>query len=124
MNALILLSHGSRMAGSNQEMADLAKRLGDLEDNPFAHVRFAFQQFARPDFAAVVDDLAGRGVSDITVLPLFLAAGSHVRTDVPEMIRSVGRRHAGLKIHIAPHLGATAGLARFLLDSARQHLGV
>lgn len=117
MKALVLLSHGSRLAESNQEMIGLAERMAAFEDHPFDDIVCAFQQFAQPTFEKVVDDLASRDVRHIIVLPLFLAAGSHVRADLPEMIQAIKNRHPHLNVAVTAHLGSVNGLDRFLLDS-------
>jgi len=118
MKALILLSHGSRRPESNAEMQALGSQIHVLPDNPFAHVACAFQQFAEPGFKQTVEDLIDRGVTNIVVLPLFLASGSHVLFDVPEMIEAARAQHPRVSMTVMPHLGQTQGLARFLLDQA------
>lgn len=118
MKALILLSHGSRRPESNAEMEALGAQIQALPANPFAHVACAFQQFAEPGFEQTVEDLIDRGVSNIVVLPLFLASGSHVLVDVPSMIKAARAQHPRVSMTVMPHLGQTLGLARFLLDQA------
>ena len=118
MKALILLSHGSRRSESNDEMKSLAARIRALPENTFTHVACAFQQFAAPTFQEVIKDLMGRGVHTIVVLPLFLASGSHVRIDVPEMIDAATSKYPELSIAVRPHLGQIEGLDRFLLTAA------
>jgi sirohydrochlorin ferrochelatase len=115
LNALILLSHGSRRQESNAEMIRLAEAVAAVEGQPYNHVTCAFQQFARPAFDQAVEESVSRGVSRIVVYPLFLAAGSHVQEDVPAMIRRARSRFPDLDIILTPHLGQTPGLAQFLV---------
>lgn len=121
MKALVLLSHGSRLSESNQEMVDLAARLAAFNESSFSEVAFAFQQFAQPSFEAVIDDLAHRHFGQVVVFPLFLSSGNHVRADLPAMIKDALHRHPDLQISIIPHLGGLAGLDRFLMESILQH---
>ena len=118
MKALILLSHGSRRPESNAEMESLASRIRTLPDNAFSHVTCAFQQFAEPDFQKTIEDLIDKGVKNIVVMPLFLASGSHVSVDVPEMIESAREKHPDVSITVTPHLGQLKDLAQFLLNGA------
>jgi sirohydrochlorin ferrochelatase len=122
LNALILLSHGSRRRESNDEMLDLTRAVSDADGSSFDHVTCAFQQFARPTLDDAVDDLVGLGATTVVVFPLFLAAGSHVRDDVPAMVRRVGRKHPDVTIRVAPHLGRIAALAPLLLKEAIRHI--
>lgn len=121
MQALVLLSHGSRQAAANQEMVALAQRMAALDDPSFSEIRYAFQQFAEPSFEAVIADLAHRGFQQVVVCPLFLSSGNHVREDLPAMIAQATDRHPGLQISTTPHLGGLNGLDRFLLDGILQH---
>ena len=118
MKALILLSHGSRRPESNAEMESLASRIRALPGNAFSHVTCAFQQFAEPAFQQTIEDLIDQGVKNIVVMPLFLASGSHVSVDVPEMIEFARAKHSDVNIAVTPHLGQQKDLARFLLDGA------
>lgn len=122
MKALILLSHGSRRRKSAEEMIGLAKAVSALTDQPFDHVACAFQQFSQPTLDETVDDLVARGVTNLVVFPLFLAAGSHVAVDVPEMIERARQRHPEVSIAVIPHLGRTPDLASFLLEQASRHI--
>ena len=118
MKALILLSHGSRRLESNDEMVSLAGQIDAQPDNPYDRVACAFQQFADPSFDKTVDQLVSEGITAFDVLPLFLAAGSHVLVDVPRMIAGAKHRYPQIRITVAPHLGQTPTFARFLLDQA------
>lgn len=119
LKALVLLSHGSRLPESNQEMIDLANRLATFKSSVFSEVVCAFQQFAQPSFEAVVDDLASRNIGQIIVFPLFLSSGNHVRVDLPAMVQKASLRHPDLAITTTPHLGGLAGLDLFLMESIR-----
>ena len=116
MNALILLSHGSRRSESNAEMQSLASQIRALPQNSFIHVACAFQQFAAPSIEQTFEDLVAKGVTHFVVFPLFLAAGSHVLEDVPEIMQKLQARYPDVHITVKPHLGRTDGLAGFLLD--------
>ena len=117
MTSLVLLSHGSRRAVSNEEMMALAEAVEGREDNPFDPVRCAFQQFAEPTFETVVEALVQENVERIVVFPLFLSSGSHVLEDVPELVKGIKRRFPQLEITVTAHLGGTKNFADYLLKS-------
>lgn len=121
LKALILLSHGSRRKESTDEMIRLAASVAGAAHQPFARVACAFQQFATPSFQQALDDIVSEGATEIVVFPLFLAAGSHVLVDVPEMIAAARTAHPGVTITIMPHLGQMPPLAFFLTEQAARY---
>jgi sirohydrochlorin cobaltochelatase len=56
-------------------------------------VALAYLDPAKPTFADVVAQLAGTGVQHITVAPIFLARGSHVKKDLPELVAAAKEMH-------------------------------
>ena len=121
MRALVLLSHGSRLEASNQEMMELGQRMADISHQPFDKIQCAFQQFAQPAFETVMEELARNGTRDVVVCPLFLSSGNHVRVDLPEMIAKAAGRYPDIKISLTPHIGGLKGLDRFLLEQVLAH---
>ncbi len=121
MKVLILLSHGSRRRESNEEMMRLARTVASLEGCSFDKVVCAFQQFVQPDFPQTLTDLVAQGASHITVFPLFLASGSHVREDVPALMAEARETYPDLTITVMPHLGQIDGMADFLLGQAEAY---
>ncbi len=114
MKALLLAAHGSRRAPSNSEVAALAERMAGLAGPGWAWVGHGFLELASPDIPAAVDQAVAAGADEILVLPYFLAAGRHVREDLPAQVETARRRHAGVAIRLVPHLGAARGLAELL----------
>src|SRR3954463_10121866 len=86
---LVLVAHGTRDprgAVVVEEVAALVRaRLGDVP------VEVAYADVRQPDVTAVL-----RGVSGpVVVVPAFLAAGYHVRVDVPQQIAAAGNGDGG-----------------------------
>ena len=46
-----------------------------------------------------------RARTEIVVVPIFMAAGSHVKKDLPQMAAGAMDRHAGLVIELAAPVG-------------------
>ncbi|MGB3443992.1 MAG: sirohydrochlorin chelatase [Actinophytocola sp.] len=90
--ACVLVAHGTRdPAGAAvvEELADLVRR--HLPD-----VRVAFADVRGPSVTDVLRDCQGPAV----VVPAFLAAGYHVKVDIPAQIAA-----AGTPAVLTPHLG-------------------
>lgn len=104
-SAVLLVAHGSRVAESNAEIEAVAERLGGALA-PVRTVRHAYLELAEPSISEAIDALVGCGVEDIVVIPYFLAAGRHVREDIPDIVRAAQERHPGLCIEMTGHFGA------------------
>lgn len=100
--ALLLFSHGS----PDPEWAAPLTRLQDIlaAREPEKVVALAFLPPAAPSFDDVVDQLAAAGVRHVTVAPVFLARGGHVKRDLPDMVERARAKH-GIDFAILPTLG-------------------
>jgi sirohydrochlorin cobaltochelatase len=54
----------------------------------------------------------------VRVLPMFLGVGRHAREDLPELVRQVRARHAGLEVVVAEPVGEHPELLDLLADLA------
>lgn len=116
--ALLLVAHGSRRAAANAEVARLAGRLAAAAPDAWPLVRHAFLELAEPDIPAGLDACVAAGAGAVVVVPYFLAAGRHVREDIPALVAAARRRHPAVDIRLRPHLGADAALAAAVLERA------
>ena len=118
MKTLLIVAHGSRFAGSNQETAQLAGAVAGSLD-AFDRVSHAFLELAEPDIPTAIGDLVDQGAEAITVLPLFLAQGSHVARDVPGIVAQARIDHPHTKLEIIPHIGTASGFIDLVATHAR-----
>jgi sirohydrochlorin ferrochelatase len=118
MKALLLVAHGSRRESSNQEVRDLAARLGERAAGRFGHVDCAFLEIAEPLIPDGIQRCIDRGADEVVVLPYFLSAGRHVVEDIPNDVAIKQTEHPGIDIRIAPYLGSAEGVIDLLLASA------
>lgn len=119
MKGLLIAAHGSRKQPSNEEVTALARQIRMLAGDAFDRVECGFVQFATPTVEAQIEKLVGDGVDHIVLFPYFLGSGSHVSEDIPRLVRETERRHPGVRIRVAPHLGVLDGLADLILDRVK-----
>lgn len=119
--ALILFAHGSRDAEWVLPFEALRQKVA--AGNAGVTVALAYLESTTPDLSACIRSLATGGVADIRVLPLFLALGKHLRTDIPELAAKVADEFPGLRIEFLPALGETPELADALLRIATRAAG-
>jgi sirohydrochlorin cobaltochelatase len=103
MKAILLYGHGAR----NPEWArpfELIRAAIKARD-PKALVEPGFLELMRPTFDEGVACLVEQGATQIMVVPIFMAAGSHVKKDLPRLAADAMDRHAGLLIELAAPVG-------------------
>ncbi|MBK8120578.1 MAG: CbiX/SirB N-terminal domain-containing protein [Sulfuritalea sp.] len=116
MKGILLFGHGAR----NPEWAQPFHRIRDaiLAREPEALVEPGFLELMRPTFDEGVDCLVRQGATEIVVVPIFMAAGSHIRKDLPQLAASAMDRHAGLVIELAAPVGEAATVLAAMADYA------
>lgn len=115
---LLIIAHGSRRATSNDEVRELASRVRSTRPAPFGDVVAGFLELAEPSIPEALAECARKGAKQITVLPYFLAAGTHVAVDLPEAVGTFTQAHPDIDVRLTPHLGASPNLTQTLLDLA------
>jgi sirohydrochlorin cobaltochelatase len=120
MRALLLVAHGSRDATSNRIVVDLAAELASLVADQYHCVKPVFLEFAKPEPARGIADCVACGVSEIVVLPHFLAPGRHVTRDVPALVQAARAAHPQVDFKLLTHVGNASKLAEAIAAHARR----
>lgn len=115
---LLLVAHGSRRAASNEETAQLCERVAGAANERFDAVAYAFLELAEPDAANATYELVTQGCTEIVLVPIFLAAGSHVTQDLPDVMTILQNNHPDIQFSMTPHIGSAEGLAHLIIDLA------
>ena len=102
-SGIILFAHGAR----DPQWARPFERIRTLLAQRSAQtpVELAFLESMRPSLSEAMTAIAAHGVERVTVVPLFMAQGNHLRNDLPEVVRHASDRHPGLSVRIAPAIG-------------------
>lgn len=116
MKGILLYGHGAR----NPEWVRPFQRIRDaiLAREPQALVEPGFLELTRPSFAEGIDCLVRQGATEIIVVPIFMAAGSHVKKDLPQLAANAMDRHAGLLIELAAPVGEAEPVLTAMADYA------
>jgi sirohydrochlorin cobaltochelatase len=119
MKGILLFGHGAR----NPEWAQPFHRIRDAikARDPRALVEPGFLELMRPTFDEGVACLVEQGATSIIVVPIFMAAGSHVKKDLPRLAGDAMDRHEGLLIELAAPVGEAdsvlAAMAEYALGA-------
>ena len=68
-------------------------------------MELAFLELMSPALDAVLERLAGVGYARITIAPLFMAQGGHLKQDLPRLLDKLRRRHPALSFELLPAVG-------------------
>ena len=100
--AVILIGHGSRAAGADDDMERIAGRLRAAADGGIVDLcRMAHGT----SFGEAFERCVRQGVKTVIVIPYFLHFGVHLRQDIPEMLREAVMKHPGVRLILGRHLG-------------------
>jgi sirohydrochlorin ferrochelatase len=105
---LVLVAHGSRDEAAHVCVGVIADAVRAAL--PDVTVRVGYVDVRAPTVADAVADLRGAGHDGAVVVPAFLAAGYHVRTDLPAQLAACGADPA--RFPVTPSLGPDPLLAR------------
>lgn len=117
MHRIILLAHGSSDRRWCQTFEQLAAPT--LEAVPGSVI--AYMELSSPSMEDEIAKAAADGCQEVTILPLFLAAGRHLRKDVPDMITELQQRYP-LEIHLSPPVGENPRLGIAIREVVEQTL--
>ena len=112
--ALILFAHGSR----DPEWAQPFRRIQAAMRirRPGATVKLAFLEMMKPTLDAAVSELAACGHARITVAPLFLAQGAHLKNDLARILGAIRADHPQIEIALLPAIGETEAITNAIAD--------
>ena len=114
MKSLVAASHGTDNIGGAKSISDLVKKVAKAL--PDVKVLEAFVDVQQPDVPASFSEAASFGVTDITIVPLLLATGYHVRQDIADASFEFNESHSGTEVIISPALGPDERMVDVLIQ--------
>lgn len=117
MEGILIVAHGSRGGAAWECLEDVSQA---LRRRGCQNVYAACMQLSPPFVAEVLDRMVCGGVTDITVLPLFLYSGRHLAHDLPRQVQEAAARYPGVAVRFARPLAGDERLADILLTRIQQ----
>lgn len=108
---LVLAAHGTREPAGAEVVHTLAD--GVRRRLPGVPVEVAFADVLSPTVTEVVREVGGPAV----VVPAFLAAGYHVRVDIPEQVTAAGRPDVVVSDSLGPTMAMVTAVHDRLLEA-------
>lgn len=113
---VLLFCHGAR--DPNWARPFEAVRARVCERAPDVSVSLAFLEFMTPGLLQAGHELAALGCAHISVVPLFLGTGGHVRKDLPVLIDQLRQSHPLVVWEVRPSIGESEGVILAMADAA------
>ena len=112
---LLLLAHGSSDPQWAAPFEQIARSTRDAYPGP---VVLGYLERMAPDADAAIDELVRAGATQAVIVPLLLAAGSHVRRDLPALCARARARHPVLTITVSDPVGEVALIQHAIVSFA------
>jgi sirohydrochlorin cobaltochelatase len=119
--SLILFAHGAR----DPNWAEPFRRLRALTQAslPDVAVELAFLELMTPDLPQLAAQQIADGARQVTIVPVFLGQGGHVRRDLPVLIEQLRGSHPDVVFQVAAAAGEDDGvlqaLAQYCISSSK-----
>jgi len=105
MRGIVLFAHGARDPEWARPFEDIRERV--RASRPEYPIELAFLDFMSPTLDEAVASLAEQGALAITVFPLFMAQGGHLKQDLPRLLDALRAKHPHLPIALESAIGDT-----------------
>ena len=115
-SAIVLFAHGARDPSWAEPFRRIVARLGQKQ--PSTRVELAFLESMNPTLESVVAGLASEDIGHITVVPLFLAQGGHLKQDLPRLLDDIRGQFPYLRIDVTAAIGDSEELTNAIADWA------
>jgi sirohydrochlorin cobaltochelatase len=112
--AIILFAHGARDPDWAQPFRKIQRAIAARQ--PGTTVELAFLEIMDPALADAVAGLVKAGHTRITVAPLFMAQGGHLKNDLPKILDAIRAEHRGSEITLLPAIGEVDAILDAISD--------
>jgi sirohydrochlorin cobaltochelatase len=119
-SALVLFAHGSRDPDWARPFRTIQQKVS--ERSAELTVEVAFLELMSPSLIEAVDRLTVAGHDRVTIAPLFMAQGAHLKRDLATLMTKLEQRHRTIDLRLLPAAGEVEGvleaIAAWLADAA------
>jgi len=102
-SALVLFAHGARDVQWSVPFRTIQDKVAARL--PAVTVELAFLEISSPSLQETLNKLAATGHTRVTVAPLFMARGGHLKRDIPRLLEQLRSRHPSVELDLLPALG-------------------
>ena len=120
MRGIVLFAHGARDPEWARPFESIRDRV--RASRPEYPIEIAYLELMSPSLEEAIASLIGEGASAITVFPLFMAQGGHLKQDLPRILDAIRANYPHIPIALEPPIGEVpevlAAIAGWILSRA------
>ena len=116
--AVLLVGHGSKLAGSNDAMDQVIARL--RQEEPATLFQAAFLEIQSPSIPEGIELCLKKSAEEVIVVPYFVQTGKHVVQDIPRIVAEAKTRYPQKEIRLAEYLGFDERIVAIVNDRIHQ----
>ena len=117
-HAVLLVGHGSNLAGSNAALEQVIQALRKQE--PATFFQSAFLELQSPNILEGIELCLHQGASEVVVVPYFVQTGRHVVEDIPRIVTEAKSKFPEKSIRLAEYLGFDQKIVSVVADRVRK----
>ena len=117
---VVLFAHGSRDPEWAAPFRTIEEKVAAAA--PGTPMALAFLEFMEPTLPQAVEQMVAAGCGRITIAPLFMAQGAHLKRDLARLISDATARHTGVQIAALPAAGEADGVMNAIGDWIAQSI--
>ena len=114
-SAIVLFAHGARDPEWAQPFEKIRAQI-QARVHHTTPVVLAFLELMQPSLGDAIAALDTQDIQHITLIPMFLARGGHLKNDLPKLITSIQAQHPQLTLHLSPAIGEVESILQQLSD--------
>jgi len=120
VRGLVLFAHGARDPQWAEPFAQIRDRV--RASRPEYPIELAFLELMTPTLEEAIASVIAEGALAVTVFPLFMAQGGHLKQDLPRILEAIRASHPHIPIALEPPIGEVpeilAAIAAWILARA------
>ena len=116
--AVLLVGHGSKLAGSNAALEQVTKAL--RKQDPATFFQVAFLELQSPHILEGIELCLREGAREVVVVPYFVQTGRHVVEDIPRIVAEAKARFPEKNILLAQYLAFDSRIVSVVIDRIRE----
>lgn len=103
MRGIVLFAHGARDPGWARPFEEIRDRV--RSSRPECPIEVAYLELMSPTLEDAIQSLVNQGAPAITVFPLFMAQGGHLKQDLPKILEAIRAGHPHVPIALESAIG-------------------
>ncbi len=114
MRGIVLFAHGARdpeWAGPFMQVRDRIRA-----SRPECPLELAFLESMEPTLEQAIQSVIDEGALAVTVFPLFMAQGGHLKHDLPRILDAIRATHPRIPIALEPAIGEVPEVLRAISE--------